>query len=441
MSSKDVVDVLEDEEILEAMEGCRVVAGTTCGDLRVWSVKDVFSAVFFASRGGDTSSLAGMSASLTHRAMSSTTGGRMSGNDFAAGSSLTRLKFSLRGRALSGHRGGVSCVDVHSTFYRPDSIVSGGADGLIKLWSLRSPGAPSSGRRTSLDGGKLVSSETLTPRSKAARNGDALSILSGHGGRVICVKTAWHGDRLLSGGADRTVRLWDLAANGGKCLNSLSGHFGWVTSVHYWGPNTIISASTDRSVALWDSRARNSPLFTLRHHAAPVSDILVGPRTDPTVVTAASDGSIAAWDLRLLTGQPDLSSPANSNPKATPKTQVVRNPDGLLHLNHLNQRRRQQQICGPVLLSRGVHTRRNTALCLGSDGMIREWDYQAGAGGGDVLNEYVTGHCDVISSFVSIAGDKVLDTQQLESAGPDRATMTISTSWDGTVRMRQSVQK
>merc|ERR1719491_1046 len=43
----------------------------------------------------------------------------------------------LRGKALGGHRGGVTCIDVPSHIYRPDSIISGGKDGLIKLWSLR----------------------------------------------------------------------------------------------------------------------------------------------------------------------------------------------------------------------------------------------------------------------------------------------------------------
>jgi hypothetical protein len=42
-----------DEDILAAMDGCRVVAGTSCGDLRFWTVKDVFSAFIFAQGGGE----------------------------------------------------------------------------------------------------------------------------------------------------------------------------------------------------------------------------------------------------------------------------------------------------------------------------------------------------------------------------------------------------
>ena len=423
---KDTVDSLDEEDVLNAMEGARVVAGTTCGDLRVWSVKDVLSAVFYANHGGD---FGGMSETRTlpGKGTSSTFLSKRKGNgtDYAAGSSLTRLKFSLRGRALSGHRGGVSCVDVPSYVYRPDSIISGGSDGLIKLWSLRTSGT---GRRNELDQGSMLaaaskgSTESMTSKAKSSRSGDALSILSGHGGRILCIKTAWHGDRLLSGGADRTVRVWDLAGSGGKCLHSLSGHFGWVTSVQYWGPNTIISASTDRSIALWDARVRNSPLFALRHHNAPVSSVLVGTRTDPIMVSAASDGTIAAWDFRHLS---DADSGSNKLCK------VVRSAAAKLYLHDFTSRRK---VCGPVHLSRGPNVDKRSVLCIGRDAVIREWDIRTG----DVMSEYATGHCDTISTFSSFQGESLIDTQ-LETNASEGMAGTITTSWDGTVRMRTQV--
>ena len=429
-SRKSVTDQLDEEELLNAMEGCRVVAGTTCGDLRVWSVKDVLSAVFYALRGNEIGNIGLGDERSGHRGgegvSSSVIGGRRkSGVDFAAGSSLTRLKFSLRGRALSGHRGGVSCVDVPSHVYRPDSIISGGADGLIKLWSLRAPG--SIGRRAEAEApgrGPMNTPEDLSSRTKATRSGDAMSILAGHGGRVLCVKTAWHGDRLLSGGADRTVRLWDLGGSGGKCLNSLSGHFGWVTSVKYWGPNTIISASTDRSIALWDARVRNAPLFALRHHYAPISDILVGARTDPIMISAGGDGTIAAWDFRRLSDEASQSPSSQDR-----KCKVIRRPAGKLYLHDFSSRRRT---FGPVMLSRGPSSRTKTVCCLGRDSIIREWDIR----NGDVVSEHVTGHCDTVSTFASLDGDKPQDSQ-IETSGKNSVDGTITTSWDGTVRVRR----
>ena len=40
---------------------------------------------------------------------------------------------------------------------------------------------------------------------------DAVNVLAGHGGRILCLQTAWHCDKLLSGAADSTMKLWDLA--------------------------------------------------------------------------------------------------------------------------------------------------------------------------------------------------------------------------------------
>merc|ERR1719253_1830473 len=48
-----------------------------------------------------------------------------------------KLGLTLRGKALSGHKKGVLCIDVPSPIYRPDTVATGGADGLIKLWSIR----------------------------------------------------------------------------------------------------------------------------------------------------------------------------------------------------------------------------------------------------------------------------------------------------------------
>jgi WD40 repeat protein len=68
---------------------------------------------------------------------------------------------------------------------------------------------------------------------KRTSSNDAQETLSGHAGRVICIKTAWHGDAMLSGGADKTVRLWGFLSTG-KCLLTFEGHSCWVTQTHYW---------------------------------------------------------------------------------------------------------------------------------------------------------------------------------------------------------------
>jgi WD40 repeat protein len=398
-TTKDVGGRSDESDFLDSMEGSRIVAGTTAGDLRVWSVKDIYSAILAAKNKEDSNS--------------------------------TRLKFSLRGRALSGHRGGVTCIDVPSQVYRPDSLVSGGADGLIKLWSLR---APSSSRRSSTEsdaGGNSAGQQR-------GRGGDALSTLSDHIGRILCIQTAWHGDHLLSGGADMTIRLWDLASGGGKSLHTLCGHFGWVTNVKYWGPNTIVSASTDRSVALWDARVRGSPLFILRHHLSPISDLLVGSRTDPFMISSGTDGSIATWDFRMLseTGSTHQHHHAGNKKDASRACTVVREPSAsMVH---------SPTAAGPTLLARSVKDPMRSFLSVGSDAILREWNVVSG----EMLDESPTGHCDAISSFESFAVSSGFASSSTSVAAslidnPDAPFHkgTLTSSLDGTIRMRKLVRQ
>ena len=471
-STKDVMGLMDEEDIIKEMEDSRIIAGTTCGDLRIWSVKDVYAAMHATQTGEDSFGIGGDGARVSHlgsgtgatssyvpatplrrRRGSSTTsepGGYGGGNN-----PFNRLKFSLRGRALSGHRGGVVCVDVPSHVYRPDSVVTGGADGLIKLWSLR---MPSAGRSSSSDfytASTSTAAGQLSRRLAANRGGDALSILSGHGGRVLCVKTAWHGDRLLSGGADRTIRIWDMMASGSSaaqsggtgsdaaCLHTLSGHFGWVTQVQYWGPNTIVSGSTDRSIALWDARVRNSPLFVLRHHHAPISSLLVGSRTDPLMVSAASDGTVTTWDFRLLSGaaQNDGGSSEDSPSKrqtggAVRHCKVVRRPAAVMNLGAGHERFSLAR-AGPVLLSRGDRSAR-TVLSAGSDAVVREWDVSTG----QLVKDWNSGHCDALTSLTSLSeASQCLFGMSGTNDGLQSVGGTLTSSWDGTIRLRRRVPK
>jgi WD40 repeat protein len=209
---------------------------------------------------------------------------------------------------------------------------------------------------------------------------------------------------------------------------------GWVTFVQYWGPNTIVSASTDRSVALWDTRVRNSPLFTLRHHYAPVSDVLVGPRTDPVMISAASDGTVVAWDFRLLGNNNDSMPSSSSDDNTTRRCQVVRSAAAKLYLHDFST---NKHVCGPIKIAKGYSRDTKSVLCVGSDSIVREWDVDRGA----IVSEFTTGHCDTVSSLVSLQNDKVCGHNNLEvDDDAESSIASITASWDGTIRMRSRVR-
>jgi len=396
-STKDSKDTSSGiEALLASMEGSRVIAGTTAGDLRVWAVKDIYAAILASQKGEDCDT----------KSM------------FGGGNVSNRLKFSLRGRALAGHRGGLTCMDVPSHVYRPDSLVTGGADGLIKLWSLRAVGT---GRRSS----SMTSPRDSEGTGAQSRGGDALTVCSGHSGRVMCVLSAWHGDRLLSGGADRTLRVWDLASGNGKCINKMCGHTGWVTMVKYWGPNTVVSASTDRSIALWDVRLRDSPLFMLRCHGSPVSDFLVGSRTDPMMVSAGTDGTISMWDFRKLSGSRSTKTGISDNADSL-RCHVVRVP---AHSFTHEASGTHRVATSAVKLARGFCTSTSSFLSVGSDAVVREWDVSTGQS----LGTLCTGHRDTITCIQSFGQCDGMISRVHEGM--------ITSSWDGTIRMKKIMKK
>lgn len=309
---------------------------------------------------------------------------------------------------------GVTAIDVPSQIYRPDSLVTGGADGLIKLWSLRSP---TTGRRQNT---AAITQEQDTASQQRGRGGDALSVLSGHNGRITFVKTAWHGDRLLSGGADQDLRIWDLAS-GGKCSHVLSGHSSWVTQIESWGSNTILSGSADRTLSLWDPRVSPVPLFVLRYHKAPITDVLVGSRTDPLMVSAAADGTIATWDFRLLSQSPDESKTSLQGRKS----KSIREPK--LSVVHSGEPSKTST-AGQVLLCRSILNPETSVLSIGPDAVVREWDK---IGTGNLENELTTNHCDLISGFLPCRTGTLHDQTDYRSDG------ILTSSLDGTVRMRR----
>ncbi len=208
----DFDDISNTEAVMEAVTGCRIIGGTTGGEIRVWSVHDVLRDDL-SRNSEDIISLMSDSYSSVQSPYT-----RSSSNDL-------RREKTKKGRSLGSHRGGVTCLSIPSQIYRPDSLISGGNDGLIKQWSLRQEKSGQS-RRTSM-GGRTSRMLFSGRENTAKRPGqEAVNVLAGHGGRILSLETAWHADRLLSGAADLTMKLWDLASSGGQCIQTMHGHTG-----------------------------------------------------------------------------------------------------------------------------------------------------------------------------------------------------------------------
>ncbi|MBF2050228.1 MAG: FHA domain-containing protein [Elainella sp. C42_A2020_010] len=148
-------------------------------------------------------------------------------------------------------------AEVTALAFSPDGsyVVSGSADNTLKLWNLTS---------TSLvhtfDGLRLRRLTYQSPVDKLLERlsvstkkliGSNASRASGHQAPVLAVDFSADRQYLLSGGADKTVKLWDVET--GRCLQTFRGHKQPVFAVQF-SPDRrhCLSVSEDQTVRMWD---------------------------------------------------------------------------------------------------------------------------------------------------------------------------------------------
>jgi WD40 repeat protein len=113
----------------------------------------------------------------------------------------------------------------------------------------------------------------------------------------------------LSGGEDRTLRLWDLEK--GKELRSFTGHASKVTCVTF-SPDgrQALSGSHDRTLRLWDV-ATSRELGCWTGHTAAVYAAAFSP-DGRQAVSGGGDRVVCLWDVK--TGEPVRRFSAHLNP-------------------------------------------------------------------------------------------------------------------------------
>jgi WD40 repeat protein len=130
-----------------------------------------------------------------------------------------------------------------------------------------------------------------------------LTQLDAHAGGVASVAFHSNGTQAISGGADKTVKLWDLTT--GKVVKPFGPLADPISTVAFSRDFTQIGAAAGKTVKLWNI-ADGKEAATLAHPAHVTSLSFNGDKT--RIVTGAADNQSRVWDV--ATGKELESFPA-----------------------------------------------------------------------------------------------------------------------------------
>jgi WD40 repeat protein len=114
---------------------------------------------------------------------------------------------------------------------------------------------------------------------------------------VLCLAVSGDGKKLASGGCDRMIHVWDIAAGVGQAKEeqAIENHADWVMGVAFSPDGThLLSASRDKTAKVWDLKAKES-LLTFNDHQNGVYGVAIKP-DGKFGFSVGEDGQLRRWN-------------------------------------------------------------------------------------------------------------------------------------------------
>ncbi|XP_053678455.1 katanin p80 WD40 repeat-containing subunit B1 [Anopheles nili] len=120
--------------------------------------------------------------------------------------------------------------------------------------------------------------------------------LSGHNSSIDCVRFAYKDDFVYSSDDTGVIKRWNLNVSDSI---SLYGHMKSVRSLdtHPYSDFYVVSGSNDTTIRLWDVRQKSS-IKQYRGHMAHVNSVKFSPDAC-WIASAGTEGSVIIWDIRM----------------------------------------------------------------------------------------------------------------------------------------------
>ncbi|KAJ1543892.1 WD repeat-containing protein 83 [Nowakowskiella sp. JEL0078] len=125
--------------------------------------------------------------------------------------------------------------------------------------------------------------------------GTCIKTYNGHSKEVLGVTIAQDNSRFATCGKDKNALIWDVGT--GATIKRISGHNGRINAVAFNSEATVLAtASYDSTVKLWDCRAQSRfPIQTLEHAS---DDVMTAEIVDKQILTGSVDGHVRIYDIR-----------------------------------------------------------------------------------------------------------------------------------------------